>query len=226
MKFFYIYQTINILNNKIYIGKHVSDKENDEYLGSGLLLRRAIEKYGIENFKKEIIEYCIDKEILNEREKFWIEKRSSFFPSGYNIAKGGNGGDLYTNNPKNSEIREKLRELGKNQNPEHREAFTKSRLGKFHTPEACKKISDARKGMVFTDEHKKNISEKTREAMKNIKVYNRRKVDCFDKDGIFLMTTESIAEAAKIYKQNNREICNMCKGRKNKVKNFIFKYHE
>jgi hypothetical protein len=39
------------------------------------------------------------------------------------------------------------------------------------------------------------------------------------------MTTESIAEASRIYDQNNREICNMCKGRKHRIKDFIFKYH-
>ena len=225
MKFFYVYKTTNKLNGKYYIGKHISNKETDDYLGSGLLLWRAINKYGIENFSKEIIEYCESSSVLNEREKYWIEKTDSLYPRGYNIAKGGNGGDLYTNNPRNKEIREKLRLLGLNQTKEHREALIMSRIGKKHTSEACKKISESRKGIIFTEEHKKNISEKTKEAMKNVKIYNRKSIDCFDKEGNFLQTTESIAEAARIYNQNNREICNMCKGKKHRIKDYIFSYH-
>lgn len=225
-KFFYVYKTVNNVNGKAYVGKHVSSVENDDYLGSGMLLWRAIHKYGIEHFSKTIVEYCENKEQLNEREKFWIANENTLYPDGYNIARGGEGGDLYTSNPRNTEIREKLRVLGKNQSDEHRKVFSESRKGKTHTEEAKQKISVARKGMIFSDEHRKNISEKTKEAMKSVKIYNRKKVDCFDLEGNFLMTTESIAEAARFFSQNNREICNMCKGRKHKIKQYIFKYHD
>ena len=52
----YIYKTTNLLNDKIYIGKKVYRKKDDNwYLGSGIYLNRAIKKYGRENFKKEIL---------------------------------------------------------------------------------------------------------------------------------------------------------------------------
>jgi len=54
MKLYYIYLTTNLINNKKYIGKHFGELE-DGYLGSGLLLQRAIEKYGKENFSKQIL---------------------------------------------------------------------------------------------------------------------------------------------------------------------------
>jgi hypothetical protein len=54
-----IYKTTNLINNKIYIGQ--SKYNNCDYLGSGSLLKKAIKKYGKQNFKKEIIEYCHTK---------------------------------------------------------------------------------------------------------------------------------------------------------------------
>ena len=99
-----IYKTTNLVNGKIYIGQ---DKYNNPmYLGSGKILHLAFQKYGIENFNKEILEECESVQELNEREKHWI----SFYNStdrkiGYNIALGGNGGDTISKNPNNDEIR-------------------------------------------------------------------------------------------------------------------------
>jgi len=52
----FIYKTTNLINNKIYVGKHKTSA-NDGYLGSGLILGYAVDKYGKENFKREILEY-------------------------------------------------------------------------------------------------------------------------------------------------------------------------
>ena len=60
--FNYIYKITNKINGKIYIGKHSTDNLNDGYIGSGVVLKQAIKKYGVENFTKEIIEFC-DKEV-------------------------------------------------------------------------------------------------------------------------------------------------------------------
>jgi len=69
-----IYKITNLKNEKIYIGKHSCEDINDEYMGSGKLIKRAIKKYGIENFKKEILytfydeieAYKMEKNIVNE----------------------------------------------------------------------------------------------------------------------------------------------------------------
>lgn len=91
----YIYKTTNLVNGKIYIGQHIGNRKN--YLGSGKLIKRAIIKYGKENFSLEVLEYIenTDKELLDSRERFWIK----FFNStddtiGYNICSGGQGGDI------------------------------------------------------------------------------------------------------------------------------------
>lgn len=88
---FYIYKITNNINGKIYIGQHkqTTTKEKiDRYLGSGILIKKAQDKYGKENFIKEIIEYC-SKENINDREIYWIRFYNSLTPNGYNITKGG-----------------------------------------------------------------------------------------------------------------------------------------
>jgi hypothetical protein len=65
-----IYKTTNLINGKIYVGQ--DSKNNPKYLGSGIVLNHAIKKYGKDNFKKEILEHCIDKNDMDIKEKYWI----------------------------------------------------------------------------------------------------------------------------------------------------------
>jgi group I intron endonuclease len=104
-----IYETINKINGKRYIGK---DKHNDpKYLGSGKLLNKAIKKYGRENFIKTILEHCESEEHMSERERHWIKitnaQTSDLY---YNIGEGGIGGDNITNNPNRDEFIQKVKE--------------------------------------------------------------------------------------------------------------------
>lgn len=100
-----IYKITNLINGKIYIGKDESDRLN--YFGSGKIIKSAINKYGLANFKKEILEICNNREKLCEREKFWIKQVNTKSPIGYNIANGGNGGDTITHHPNKIQIIEK-----------------------------------------------------------------------------------------------------------------------
>lgn len=113
----YIYLTINIINGKTYIGKRQkSSKESKNYLGSGIRLTNAINKYGKENFKKFIIDENLNysKEELSNLEKEYI---SNLKPD-YNISLGGEGGDNFTNNLNKNEIIRKIKE--NHQAPEYR----------------------------------------------------------------------------------------------------------
>lgn len=96
-KYGFIYLTINLINEKMYIGqkKYMSGWKN--YLGSGTLLKKSIQKYGSENFRRIVIEECDTREKLDEAERKWIwffdANSSSEF---YNITSGGY--NLQTNN--------------------------------------------------------------------------------------------------------------------------------
>ena len=65
MKQHYIYLTINTINDMKYIGKHYGELD-DSYLGSGKILKRAIDKYGKENFTKSILYISSNNEENNE----------------------------------------------------------------------------------------------------------------------------------------------------------------
>lgn len=45
MSTYIIYKTTNLINDKIYVGKH-NTSVNDGYLGSGKILKQSIKKYG------------------------------------------------------------------------------------------------------------------------------------------------------------------------------------
>ncbi len=91
--YYIIYKTTNILNNKIYIGQHITDNIDDRYMGSGSDLLRDMKKYGKNNFNKEIL-HVFDNfsdmdnkeiEIVNE---VFIKRKDT-----YNIILGGQGFD-------------------------------------------------------------------------------------------------------------------------------------
>jgi len=50
-----VYRTVNLVNGREYTGKHETDDLDDGYLGSGNLIKRAIEKHGRENFRKVLL---------------------------------------------------------------------------------------------------------------------------------------------------------------------------
>lgn len=88
----YIYKTTCLINSKVYIGMSTKDDEN--YLGSGSVIKSAIKKYGKKNFKRDILEYCDTFEKLCEREIYWVEYYKNLLKEDcYNVSSGGKGGN-------------------------------------------------------------------------------------------------------------------------------------
>ena len=98
----HIYKITNKLNNKVYIGQTIKscqkrwtqhkNNSNKPYF-SQIVLYKAFNKYGIDNFEFEEIEE-VPNEMLDEREKYWIEQYDSYF-EGYNSTLGGRATQLY-----------------------------------------------------------------------------------------------------------------------------------
>jgi hypothetical protein len=71
---------------------HSTDDLEDGYLGSGTYLAKAKRKYGKENFKLEILEFCHSRESLKQREAELITEEMLKDPMCMNLSFGG--GDI------------------------------------------------------------------------------------------------------------------------------------
>ena len=176
-----VYMTVNKINGKIYIGQ---DRYNNVlYLGSGLLLKQAFIKYGKHNFEKIIIERCLNKEHLNEREKYWILFYNSKDKNiGYNITDGGTGGDTFSENPNKEITREKLRAASKKamSNPLIKEKISSSLKKTFANPLCREKLSKSMKKVKHTKEWNAKVGKN------NIIRYHGKKINYFISTGISL----------------------------------------
>jgi group I intron endonuclease len=147
----YIYKTTCLLNNKIYIGQRKGDFDK-EYLGSGLLINRAIDKYGRDNFAVILIAQAIDKNSINILEKYYIGYYKLQLPKEliYNIAEGGHGG---------------VTTLGYKHSDQTKVKIGLANSNKIPSKESNLKRSIALKGRTrppFTLEHKMKISQTKR----------------------------------------------------------------
>jgi group I intron endonuclease len=228
----YIYLITNSLSGKIYIGKKKGKPEDTEsYYGSGRIITAAIKKYGKENFTKKILELCTSIEDQNIKEIKWIsELKSTDILLGYNISKGGDFGDVFTNNPNKELIREKIRA---------------SKIGVKHPKWRCilKSKSQAGRKRVKSSEETKNkmsVSQKKlytngyispvkgRKSTKKELDHNRQKnfieVDQYSRDGLFIKSWISpciVQEKLNIARTN---IVNCCKGKRKTAGNYIWRY--
>lgn len=108
--FGYIYLTTNNINGKVYVGQHKSCTYDSSYLGSGILLLRAINKYGKENFSNVIIDTAESQEEMDKKEiKYIAEYKELYKRDCYNIAAGGYGHTMkYQSEEKHQAFIEKM----------------------------------------------------------------------------------------------------------------------
>lgn len=131
-KHYIIYSITNLVNGKIYIGKHKCNRLDDRYFGSGQVLKQAIRKYGAENFMFKLEIDLKSQEEMDLLEQLVVNEDFLKRPDVYNISRGGNNPCMYgANNP-----------------------F----FGKTHSANMRKKMSAMKKDKPLDQQHKDNIS--------------------------------------------------------------------
>lgn len=157
-----IYKITNRVNGKYYIGCHITSNRDDGYMGSGKLISKAITKYGLENFSKEILEECFSEEEMFQRESelVIVDRKTT-----YNLLPGGKGGWRYINEsdlggfhrPHTEETKQKIREksTGRKLSAETKKLI--SERNKKTNKSRGRKVRKALKGKPKTPEHREKI---------------------------------------------------------------------
>lgn len=221
----YIYLTTNLVDNKKYIGQH-KGSINDNYLGSGVLLTKAIEKYGKENFKKEILEICTPEE-LDEKEKYWINYYNAYESEEYyNLTEGGQQGDGWKaahkwmlEHPK--QAKKLYEESGKRlrkwitEHPEENQKnieimIEASKQWKKDNPDKVKEIMEKvnKAKEKWQQEHPEEHQKQVQEWIKTGSIANSKKVKCITTNEVF----ESVSAAARHFNIAQGNISKVLKG--------------
>jgi len=154
MKKHYVYITTNLINGKQYVGDHSTNRVNDSYLGSGIILHKAIEKYRRRNFKRKILEFFDTKEKAFYAQEKYINEYNTLIPNGYNLDLIGGSAPNKIFSKETIEKRSKDR-IGFKHSKETKEKIRQSLLGVKHTEERRKNISEAHKGKDFSPNFRK-----------------------------------------------------------------------
>lgn len=163
-----IYKIENNVNGKIYIGlttKDLSKRIAGHIAENKSYIQKALNKYGIQSFNVSVIDSAESREILCEKERYWIQHYNCKAPNGYNLTDGGDG-LINPSQVVRRAIAKKVSVLMMGNQYRagilHSEK-TKKQIGKsskkvWSDLEFRKKMSDARKGKVISEEQKQKIS--------------------------------------------------------------------
>jgi hypothetical protein len=140
-KYNYVYKITNLINKKEYIGVHRTNNIEDGYMGSGTYIKRSVKKYGLTNFKKEIIAFFNTYKEALELEKQLVTEEYINSINTYNIKEGGYGNAKWS--------KEFLKTLSKSakkrwENPEYRQKMIES----FNTLKSKKNRSKGIKNWI------------------------------------------------------------------------------
>lgn len=217
----YVYKIINHINNKIYVGQHKGSTLDEHYWGSGRLIKKAINKEGLDMFSIEVLEWCSSKENLNDREKYWIDYLDAINPDiGYNLTTGGDGVKGYV---MSWETKDKIRlaKIGFKHSDKTRQKIRESiiRRGGFRGER------NPNYGKRLNDDQRKLLSEKIKESdgMKDSPRFSghshseesKAKISESVKQRRFTMTCKICGEVFEA--RSNRSLyCDLCKLHKSK----------
>jgi group I intron endonuclease len=204
---FYVYEIVNLVNGKKYIGKtknpktrwrkHLSvvERQNPNEM---YIIHYAMIKYQVENFEFKILnkfeteQEAFDKEIeLIALFKTNIKKYGSDF--GYNLTDGGEG---TTGHKKTDEEKKRMSERMKGNNPS-KEIRAKMRFAKLGTKPSQETINKISKSLTYLKR-----TEKDREKISSLKIGEKNPAS---------KLTEKYVKEIKIMLLNDKSPANICK---------------
>jgi group I intron endonuclease len=211
-----VYMHTNMTNGKKYIGITRQElnkrwKSGNGY--NGTYFANAIQKYGWDRFKHEAMLQNLTKE---EAEMFEVEMIKYYKTTdrsfGYNIANGGNGIGVHTEETKlkigkANTGKKRSKEFVENQ--KNRMKLNNPNIGRKHTNDARKKIGKAHKGRRHSDEHNKNLGAAHKKPVQNIETGE-----------VF----KSATDAGKRYGVGNDTVWRACNGKNKTAAGYRWKY--
>jgi group I intron endonuclease len=177
-----IYLITNVINNKIYVGQTWQSLDKRWLSGHGYrestYFNSAIQKYGADSFKYEILALCSNQDNANYLEDYYMELYNSRDKNiGYNLKEGGSHGKhseetkqkisiAHTGKFVSEETKQKLREIntGKTLSEDVRRKISQqnmgnqNNLGKTASAETKQKLSQTHMGLITSDETRQKIS--------------------------------------------------------------------
>ena len=215
-----IYCATNKVNGKRYVGQTISSLNirKSHHIWSGMnnkhnnYFLNAVKKYGADGFFWDILEENIKILDLNNKEKYYILKCSSF-GNGYN---SNEGGDVRFSSEE-TKRKISIANIGKKLSEECKNKIRKGNLGKKHTKEAKRKISLSNtgdknhfKGKHHTDEskiknavgnHKRGVLSSNSSGFKGVHSVGKkwRAAVRVMKKILYLGCFDDKVEAAKVY---------------------------
>ena len=223
-----IYKITNIITNQIYVGKtkfpleerfrqHINDARTHH---DNTIIHNAMNKYGYENFKIDIVEDNIPLEQLNEKEKLYIEKLKSHKRHGnYNLTDGGDGGPTWTKLTK-TEVEEIWNILLYSPDPVFHDDIAKQ----YNVD--CSTISAINRGVYWYNSDFTYPLRKTKKHHKHKMIGKEnpksRAVLCVELHKTF----ESIRLANAFFNVKQSHICGCCRGDRKTALGYHWKYIE
>lgn len=231
----FTYITTNLINGMKYIGRRKIDKYGvwKTYLGSGRAFKKALAKYGKENFKREIIQWYETSEELNEAERLLIERLNAVNDRNYyNLSTGGN---IYSgfHIPEESKkiISEKVKasyteerrnaysDRMKNNNPNKDGNVFRGKHLSEKAKENLRQINIGKLGLKGTDNPMYGMTEEKHPLYRDKSPFARA-VMCIETEEVF----STCVEAGIKYKTSGSQISLCCKGVNKTCMGFHWKY--
>jgi len=220
-----IYLRTNTVNGKQYVGQanDFERRESDWKWGktyTGGIIDKAKMKYGVENFKSEILKECQTQEELNHWEQYYIKELNTKYPNGYNLTDGGGGMSGF----KHSE--EHNKKMSKVLKGRHLSEKTEYKKGHITSQEIKNKISESKKGQEPWNKGTKGIMKAWNKGVpmsEEQKVKISKKVYQYTLDGKLVKVWDSTCECGRNgFSQGHIGAC--CRGERKTHKGYIWSY--